>query len=78
MTPQQFTDLWIELSETVADEFYPKNECSVYGQICPDRICTHGKTEQSRRRGDYLRDQAVLHSKIVAALTALGVLKPQG
>lgn len=53
MTEQEFTELWNEKSEDVADMFYPKGH---------------------PRRGEYLRDQGVLHSRILRELQALSVV----
>lgn len=55
MTPAEFQELFVEISEKIADEYYPKGS--------------------SDRRGEYLRDQGILHAKLSEALTQKGVLR---
>ncbi len=76
MTEQEFYELYVEASETVADAFYPKNEYQTTGtEVDLDLNGEPIKTERSQRRGEYLRDQGVLYSKLVVALRRNGVIE---
>ena len=59
LTENQFAEIFTEVSETVADEFYPK------GQL-------DGKGRRNRR-SEYLRDQGVLYSRLLDALKEPGI-----
>ncbi len=56
MTQKEFSELWIECSSEIADEYYPKGI--------------------SDRRGEYLRDQGILHVGILRKLQEKRLIEP--
>ncbi len=78
MTREQFQQIFIGASSEVADEFYPKNEYVTDrrdGLVLIDSDGHPVKTERSKRRGEYLRDQGVLFSKLSTLLFEEGILE---
>jgi len=68
MTEDEFAQLWIECSTDVADQFYPRGIWVYF---------TAGRRPRFRRghyRGEYLRDQSVLYSKLIDVLKEKGVI----
>lgn len=63
MNQEEFRSLFEEAAAEVADRFYPKNEYQTTGiEVDLDLNGEPIKTERSQRRGEFLRDQAVLYS----------------
>lgn len=64
MTENEFKAIFLDCSEAVADRFYPKSETAHVG----------GEPSAQGRRGEYLRDQGVLYSKLLSTLIEVGLL----
>lgn len=76
MTENEFYEMYVTASAKVADMFYPKNEYQTTGtEVDLDLNGEPIKTERSQRRGEYLRDQGVLYSRLLDALKEKGVIR---
>jgi hypothetical protein len=64
MNTEQFQDAFVNVSSEVADQFYPKNETA--GGV---------QTGRSRRRGEFIRNIAVLQVMLSELLLSEGVLE---
>jgi hypothetical protein len=78
MQQKRFEQIFIAASSEVADQFYPKNEFVPFlrnpntgEQDTGEQV----QTERSKRRGEYLRDQGVLCSKLSALLLDEGIIE---
>lgn len=79
MNTNQFEEIFVAFSSEVADEFYPKNELVMDPKAPCLRLRDENgdwvKTERSKRRGEFMRDQGIIHARLSRELVERGILE---